>query len=328
MRMINEEIIITEEKEIRHNDLLFYSENPRIYSILHRTNGDAPSQDEIFKVLSQMDHVKDLCKKIKKNGGLVEQPIVKQDTYEVIEGNSRLAAWRLLADEKPLKWNKINCELLPIDISDEQITSLLVEFHIEGKTAWKPYEQAGYLWRLHNKDQISIKELSNQFGLGSGKLNDYITAFQFMKDHQQLEPEKWSYWYEYVKSTFITKARKKHNELDQVILEKVNSGEINKATMIRDDLPNIIRAPKNLVGKLIRKKSNFHRTVEEVKESGSDKATYKKLEDFKRWLNKNTQTLRNTTGKESKQIIHDLTLIENNASRIIKFLDKKIKKSS
>ena len=25
--MINEEIIITEEKEIRHNDLLFYSEN-------------------------------------------------------------------------------------------------------------------------------------------------------------------------------------------------------------------------------------------------------------------------------------------------------------
>jgi len=328
LRIINNEVIKTEVKQVRHDDLKFFHKNPRIYSVIHKEKGEDPTQEAIFKVLSKMEHVQELKRKIKHQGGLVEAVIVKRDSKEVIEGNSRLAAWRLLVEEDPINFAMISCELLPIDISDEQINSLLVEFHIEGKTAWKPYEQAGYMWRLNKENDTPIKELSKQFGIGTGKLQDYITTFQFMKDNQQLEPAKWSYWYEYVKSTFIKKARKENENLDKVMLEKVNSSEINKATIIRDDLPNIIRAPKNLLGKLVENKINIKQAIDKVKESGADKSTYKKLENFKGWLNENKDILNNSSGKESKQIILELTLIEKNASKIIKFLDKKIKRSS
>ena len=78
-------------------------------------------------------------------GGLLEPIIVRRNV--VLEGNSRLAAYRMLAEKDPIKWADIRCNVLPDDTSDDVVFSLLGTLHIIGKTPWSPFEQAGYLYR-------------------------------------------------------------------------------------------------------------------------------------------------------------------------------------
>lgn len=49
--------------------------------------------------------------------------------HVVLEGNSRLAAYRILAKNDPLKWSRVLVQILPEDISDSDIFTLLGTFH-------------------------------------------------------------------------------------------------------------------------------------------------------------------------------------------------------
>ena len=79
--------------------------------------------------MSKMDHVKELKKDIKSKGGLIEPIIVKKDTNEVVDGNRRLAAYRLLYHEDPVRWANICCEILPTSVTDDQIFDLIVKLN-------------------------------------------------------------------------------------------------------------------------------------------------------------------------------------------------------
>ena len=74
--------------ELEQKKLQFYSENPRVYSILN-INDSTPSQDDIEKLMCTKDHVKQLKESIKSNGGLIDPIIVRDGDYAVLEGNSR-----------------------------------------------------------------------------------------------------------------------------------------------------------------------------------------------------------------------------------------------
>ena len=65
---------ITEE-QLNQCELLFYEDNPRVYSIL-RANGGTPTQKEIEEKMTSMDHVKQLRLSIEQNGGLIDPLIV------------------------------------------------------------------------------------------------------------------------------------------------------------------------------------------------------------------------------------------------------------
>ncbi len=87
-------------------DLTFYPENPRVYSIVSADDRE-PSQDEIETALTGREHVKKLVHSIKANGGLTDPLLVREGDLVVLEGNSRLAAYRLLFARDPLKWGKV-----------------------------------------------------------------------------------------------------------------------------------------------------------------------------------------------------------------------------
>lgn len=78
--------------------LKFFADNPRVYSIV-RADGHEPTQDEIERQFGEFEHVRELREDIKRNGGLLEPLIVRGGTMEVLEGNSRLAAYRQLASK-------------------------------------------------------------------------------------------------------------------------------------------------------------------------------------------------------------------------------------
>ena len=100
------------------------------------------------------DNVREnLVPSIKANGGLIEPLLVKGQL--VLEGNSRLAAYRILAEGRDTKWQKVRVRRLPDSITEAEVFALLGEFHIVGKRDWAPFEQAGYLYREHTNPSYS-----------------------------------------------------------------------------------------------------------------------------------------------------------------------------
>jgi len=153
-----------------------------------------PTQEEIFNILSKMDHVKELKKDIKNTGGLFEPVIVRRSTNEVIEGNCRLAAYRLLYNEDPVKWANIPCEILPENITEDQINSILVLLNISGKKKWGSAEEAGWLWRLFHDENLTVDQLARKFGLKQTRIKNYIQTYQFMLDNNLTDHSQFSHW--------------------------------------------------------------------------------------------------------------------------------------
>src|SRR5581483_7132061 len=229
--------------------LRFYPENPRVYSVL-REDGKLPTQEDIRDRLLEMDHVKQLIQDIKANGGLIEALIVRDGSFEVLEGNSRLAAYRFLAKGEPIKWGLVKCTVLPANVSESLVFALLGEYHIKGKKDWAPYEQAGFLYRRYKQHDADLKALAVEIGLSSMKIKHLIDTYEFMLEHGEVDVNKWSYYDEYLKSKKVHRARKQFPELDQVILKQIRSQQIERAMDLRDQLPVICTAPGVALTKL------------------------------------------------------------------------------
>lgn len=269
--------------EIEITKLKFYPENPRIYSII-RADKIEPSQEDIEQQLQSMEHVKELIQDIKENGGLMEAVIVKDGTLEVLEGNSRLAAYRWLAGKNPLAWGRIRCKLLPKDIGDDKVFALLGQFHIKGKKDWAPYEQAGFLYRRYMNQNIKKADLGKELGLGARRVGQLIETYEFMLKNNETDVRRWSYYEEYIKSNSIKKVRKKFPALDATFVAKVKSEEIGKAVYVREKLQKIACGSEKVISKFVAGEISFDEACERVDDSGNSDGTYRKLSTFRNWL--------------------------------------------
>lgn len=269
--------------QLANKRLKFYPENPRIFSIIG-AGEKLPSQEEIEKRLLGMEHVKVLIQDIKANGGLIDPILVKDGSLEVLEGNSRLAAYRALSEADPIKWGYIKCVLLPPDLSDDMVFSLLGQYHVKGKKDWAPFEQAGFLYRRHKNQSIDIATLSKEIGIGRGTVKQLVDTYQFMIDHNQTEVSRWSYFYEYLKSKKIKKARDEYQSFDALVVAKIESGEISKATDVRDKLPIVVTASDKVLKKFAQGELGFVDSYERAVDAGGDNASLRKLSAFRKWL--------------------------------------------
>ena len=187
-------------------DLRFYADNPRIYSLICAED-DEPSQTEIQERLSRMDHVKKLVQSIEANGGVTDPLIVRDGDLTVLEGNSRLAAYRLLSAKDPIRWGEVKVRLLPEDIEEDLVFALLGEYHIIGRKDWAPYEQAGYLYRRAVNHDVSASQMANEMGLSTQQVNHLIDVYKFMVERNDSDVEHWSYYDEYLRSRPVKKVR-------------------------------------------------------------------------------------------------------------------------
>jgi hypothetical protein len=308
-------------ENIEQAKLRFYPDNPRVYSVV-RGNGSVPRQEEIQKRLLEMEHVKELIQDIKLNGGLIEPLVVRDGTYEVLEGNSRLAAYRFLAKSNPLKWGYVKCNLLPDGIDEALIFALLGQYHIKGKKDWVPYEQAGFLYRRFKNHHIDISVLAVEIGLSTKRVNHLIDTYQFMVDNGEDDINRWSYYDEYLKSNKIRRAREQHPELDKLVVNKIRSEEIERAMDLRDELPVICDRPK-VLQKFISGAYDFAEAYETVAELGDDTAHVKTVKKFREWVTRPQveQFLVESDGKIRSTIIFELRKIEAKARHLLKKLD-------
>ena len=209
------------ETQLNQCELLFYEDNPRVYSIL-RANGGTPTQKEIEEKMTSMDHVKQLRLSIEQNGGLIDPLIVvkRGSDLVVLEGNSRLAAYRLLAEKDPVKWQKVRAQILPEEITENDIFTLLGQYHLVGRKDWSVFEQAAYLYRQKKASNLENDILAKNVGLTEGKVKSYLEVYEFMLEHNDLKPDRWSYYEEYLKSRGIKKYRGTGSKIDEVFAQQ------------------------------------------------------------------------------------------------------------
>jgi len=270
-------------RHLRHDKLKFYPENPRIYSVLHDGAGTAPSQEEIQDCLQAMDHVRELRDDIKENGGLIEPLYVKETTLEVVEGNSRLAAYRMLAEENAIQWEKVKCAILPDEVNDSAIASLLGQLHLKGKKDWRPYEQASFLHRRHYKDKISITNLAKEVPLKKRGIEHRIAVIDYMIKQGDNKIERWSHWDELLKNRKIQAAFKDHAGFEEAVVKTIKSGNI-KAVEVRDKVKVLCRTKSEKPINQFISGATIDDAVKTAKSLGGDNAALHKIKRFRLWV--------------------------------------------
>ena len=268
------------------HDLRFYPENPRIFSLIQRP-GIEPSQEEILNRLRSLDHVKQLIQSIRANGGLTDPMLVRDGDFVVLEGNSRLAAYRELARNDAIAWGKAKVRLLPSDISEDLVFALLGEYHIIGRKDWAPYEQAGYLYRRNARHGISAQSMASEMGLPKRRVNHFINTYAFMVEHDETSVSRWSYYDEYLKSYKVKAARKEYPELDAIVVKKIKRREIATAVDVRDKLVKLLDATK--VGPeptkiFVSGDNTFDRAFDSAQDRGVDNMWLRRFKRFREEL--------------------------------------------
>ena len=273
------------EVQLNQCELLFYEENPRVYSAL-RADRSTPTQEVIEEKMTSMDHVKQLRLSIEQNGGLIDPLMVvkRNNEYVVLEGNSRLAAYRLLAAKDPVKWQKVRACILPEEITDGDIFTLLGQYHLVGRKDWSVFEQAAYLHRQKESTGIATDILAKNVGLTKGKVDAYLKVYSFMLEHDDLRPDRWSYYEEYLKNRGINKYRETHPQMDEVFVKQVKTEQIKQAMDVRTVLGEIAKAKDKTSTKImqdiIQKNISIYDGHEKFKATGKASNGYQRIKRF------------------------------------------------
>ena len=235
-------------EQIPIDQLHFLPDNPRVYAAI-REMADFPDltpeekQLRIYERLLQESSVKNLMPEIQRDGGLQDPVIVRWDTQEVIEGNSRLAAYRKLkGDTDDDRWTHIRC-LVVTALSDDQQTRLLGQSHLHGKTEWSPYAKALYCFRWVVEEKRDILTLANLSGFTPAEIKKNVKAVELMQENDDNTLSNFSYYNVLVRNRAISSAIEDNRSLRDILLCQIKTENFTSQEM-RDRLPTIIAKPK------------------------------------------------------------------------------------
>lgn len=308
--------IEVEETEVKQSQLLFYPENPRVYNAIHGALAANPLQYEIERHMQTLENVKVLKLSIEANGGLLEPIIVRKNI--VLEGNSRLAAYRLLAQNNPIKWGMIKANVLPDDTPEELVIALLGTIHIIGKTPWTPFEQAGFLVRALTKTRKPIDALAHEHGIQKATAQSLVRVYQMMIEADDANPHKWSYYFELEKNREIRRAHDNNPTLELIptLIDMIKNDEIDKAADIRE-VGKIVKAPgenaRDALVEFLNGDISLNEAVEQSKEDTKLASLKAKADAFYNFLKKEQMSLHanrndvslNYTLKQIRQLLNN-----------------------
>lgn len=210
-----------------------------------RQRGGVAEDAELHAMLWELDPVKDLYNSIYQNGGLIQDPIVRRDGL-VVEGNCRTVCLRELHRKQPSdpRWSRIHVQMLPSEVTDEQLTMLLGELHIAGKIEWRAFEQAEYVWKMNKKFAKSYDFLAAHLRWSRSKLAQKIAAYEETKAYieESGDPDainRFSHFEEFMKKKELRDIRDENPSFMREFRRWVKDGKLPDAKDVRD-LPEIL----------------------------------------------------------------------------------------
>ena len=235
--------------------LKFLKDNPRVYAVTHGEldfdqKPEGEQQDIIFQKLKNESSVKNLVPEIERHGGLIEPILVRLDTMEVIEGNSRLAAYRILRDKgQSDDWDMIPCHLIST-LTGEQQAAFLNQIHVKGKTQWSAYEKANFAY-VRKVNGWQVDRIARLFGESSQTIRKRINAIKLMTDSGDGEWRHFSYYDVLIRNPDIDGKMKESPALRDRLFDEIRNlgpGDSQRFTAqdLRNGLPAIIKKPRVL----------------------------------------------------------------------------------
>ena len=195
--ILGQEIPVSNER-IDIYRLKFLRNNPRVYACTHGQSGFEDmevdeQQQTIFQAIRKEPSVTNILRDLEQHGGLMEPILVRMDTMEVIEGNSRLAAYRVLHKKQPNgQWSEIVCHTVST-LTNEQQDALQNQIHVKGKTKWSAYEKANFAF-VRRKNGYSFKDMAKIFSESDSTLRKRVNAVQRMTDNEDQEQSNFSFY--------------------------------------------------------------------------------------------------------------------------------------
>ena len=205
------------EADIPIEKLRFWPENPRVYAEMYSPYGeDAPDltqpqlQQKIYDKLKSHNDVRKLRDQIE-DAGLMDPLIIRKnsrsDTYDVLEGNRRLAACKMILERAKSKkqenlikrFSALSCEITPKDFPESHIFALLGTLHITGKLQWDPFAKASYVKRrvealiedgLH--EETALQNAGDELGEKKPTIKIYVANIDLMKFANEKKTTKYS----------------------------------------------------------------------------------------------------------------------------------------
>ncbi len=255
MKLLGETIPL-ENDFVEIYDLKFLKENPRVYACTHGILGfdqmiEEEQQELIYEKLIQEPSVKNLIPEVKRHGGLIEPILIRHDTKEVIEGNSRLAVYRRFKQESADgEWDLIPCEIVS-NLTDDQQAAYLNQVHIKGKTKWSAYEKANFAY-VRRERGWSRKKIAELFGESEPTISTNINVINLMKQNDDNVRSHFNYYDVVVRKPEISNAIKNEPRVRDFLLKKIknqgsdeNDSEFT-AQELRKKLPVVLGKPKVL----------------------------------------------------------------------------------
>lgn len=237
-------------------DLKFLIENPRVYACTHGISDfeqmiEEEQQDLIFEKLLEEPSVRNLAPDVIRHGGLIDPILIRHDTMEVIEGNSRLAVYRKFHQESANgDWELIPCEIVS-HLTDDQQAAYLNQVHIKGKTKWSAYEKANFAYVRRDKGWTPRK-IAELFGESEPTIRTNINVINLMKRNEDNVRSHFNYYDVVVRNSKISSTIKTEPRVRDFLLKKIknqgsdeNDSEFT-AQDLRKKLPVVLGKPKVL----------------------------------------------------------------------------------
>ena len=302
-------------------DLRFWEENPRVYAAVQGCPEflGASSEQRQQIILRQMCKEESTAKAkeaMERHGGLQEALLVDYRNMVVIEGNSRLAAARQLAEKDERHWGALECKCYN-DITEEEKIALLNQMHIQGKTQWTPHAKACTYWRQKHDKEWTQKKIAEVNGVNPATVGREIGVIEQMIKNGDEDPRKYSWYKSLAEMKGLKEKFREVPQLENRVMELVRNARSqrteeanrNGATQFRDQLRAVIKKP-HVLKKYARGGLSLQKAAEAAKMS--------------------TATERIRKARETLQAIHkeDIDAMNNSQVRDAKLALKRVRKET
>ena len=303
--MTEEKYITILDRKISYDDermgidtLRFYEKNPRVLSKLVQVERrDGVAEDKQALIMQKMHHeasVKKLIATIEAQGGITEPLVVQNQTHDVLEGNSRLAALRILYERtQDEKYLDAPCRL--VHLEQDQIDAFLYQRHVEGQTSWDAFDKAYSIYYRVVEEDTPIAEYAKRTGQTENYLGKQIDIIKLMTKEGVVEQrtDMFSHYEQFVKSNKLRGRFDSAPGLRRYLLDTLKEDSQSlKAADLRDLVPQIADKP-SVLKKWMEGNIDFEEAVSRSKISQPKQYAKKALDSLKEISKKNTDNLTN-----------------------------------
>ncbi len=234
--------------EIRNVDIYtleYYPANPRINYIISKFPPKEINQDLIERELLKLEPTRERIKDLEENKGLIDEVYVLKN--KVVEGNTRLCAYRRLCKKYPndKRWKYIKARILQDDVTEIELFYILGIFHIKGKTEWDAYEKAAYINKMIGTLNKSSEEICKQLGIQKKSLEATLRAYNVMSkkylsstknddNNSKDDLKKFSYFDAFFHQKELVDRLEKTPGFEDQFVEWVKEGRFKNAQSVRE----------------------------------------------------------------------------------------------